>query len=248
MGLKKNLLGTGMGIIILGFLVPFMPLITESMHGENWRYLIEDKKTLTACYNSIFIAFSALGINIILGTPAAAVLGRKKFKGKKAIELLILLPLIIPSFVTTMGIQYTFVKLGIIETFAGVATIHSVVTLPYYINSLKAGYSTLRIEYEYMGKILGAGKLKRFTHITLPYLFPSIAAGSSLVLIVSFAQYLTTLIIGGGEVITLPILMFPYISGGDVKMGAVYSIVYAGMNLFLVLFVEKGIKKVYGRN
>lgn len=248
MGLKKILLGTGMGIILLCFLIPFLPLVTESMHLENWKYVLGDKKMLAACCNSILVAFSALGINIVLGTPAAAVLGRNNFRGKKLIELLILLPLIIPSFVTTMGIQYTFVKLGLIETFAGVAVIHSVVTLPYYINSLKAGYSTLRAEYEYMGRILGAGKIKRFTHITLPYLFPSIAAGSSLVLIVSFAQYLTTLIIGGGEVMTLPILMFPYISGGDVKIGAVYSVVYAGMNLFLVLFVEKGIKKVYGRN
>ena len=234
-------------IIMICFILPFVALVYESLNLDSWVYIISDRKTYDASVTTIVTAMIALFLNIILGTPAASVLARKDFKGKKIIQGLVFLPLIIPSFVTSMGVYFTFIRLGLSETLAGVVFIHTVLTLPYYIHSTVIGYSTLNENYETVGKMLGANSLQRFFYITLPHIMPSVIAGGSLVIIVSFAQYLNTLIIGGGKVLTIPILMFPYISGGNIKVGAVYSIFYIFMNFALLFILEKKVKGIYNK-
>ena len=231
-------------ITILFFIFPFIGIIIESSNIEKWDYILHSSKTFKAVYNSALISLMAIAINIVFGTPVAAALGKYEFPGKKIVELLVFLPLIIPSFVTTMGIQFLFIKLGLIDTILGVGLIHGVATFPYYIRSIKAGYRVINRNYEKMGKVMGATPLEIFFKINFPMLLPAFIAGVSLVVIVSFAQYLTTLIIGGGHILTIPILMFPYISGGDLRVGAGYSILYILINLALLIFLEMAIEKL----
>ena len=232
-------------LIIFIFLLPFIGIIIESLNLKNWNYILSHKKTFDAIKNTCLIAVIAVILNIFIGTPIGSYLGQNEFRGKKIIEIIVLLPIIIPSFVTTMGIQFFFIKLNLIETYLGVGIIHSIIAFPYYIRSIANGYSTLNKDYEKMGRILGGNSLDIFWKINLPILFPSFIVGISLVIIVSFAQYLVTLIIGGGEIITIPILMFPFISGGDFKIGAIYSIIFIGINMVLILFVEKSIENFF---
>ena len=234
-------------IVMILFLLPFVALLMESLRPGMWLYVYSDKKTYMAIATTVIVAVATLVLNIAIGTPAASVLARRDFRGKKLVELLILLPLIIPSFVTSMGIYFTFIKMGLAETLLGVILIHTVLTLPYYIRSTVVGYGTLGEGYEMMGRIMGANGLKRFFYITLPHIMPSVIAGSSLVIIVSFAQYLNTLIIGGGRIITVPILMFPYISSGDMGAGAVYSFSYILINFLLIFLLEKSVKGIYNK-
>ncbi|WP_320047986.1 ABC transporter permease subunit [uncultured Ilyobacter sp.] len=234
-------------IIMICFILPFGALIYESLNLDSWLYIINDKKTYDASITTIGTALLTLFLNIILGTPAANILARKNFKGKKIIQGLVFLPLIIPSFVTSMGIYFTFIRLGLSETLIGVVFIHTVLTLPYYIHSTTIGYRTLNENYEMVGKMLGANGMQRFFYITLPHIMPSVIAGGSLVIIVSFAQYLNTLIIGGGKVLTIPILMFPYISGGNIKAGAVYSVFYIFINFSLLFILERKVKRIYNK-
>jgi putative spermidine/putrescine transport system permease protein len=234
-------------IIMLAFIMPFGALIYESLNLDSWLYIKNDKKTYDASITTIVTALLTLFLNIILGTPAANILARKNFKGKNIIQGLIFLPLIIPSFVSSMGIYFTFIRLGLSETLIGVVFIHTVLTLPYYIHSTTIGYKTLNENYDIVGKMLGANRMQRFFYITLPHIMPSVIAGGSLVIIVSFAQYLNTLIIGGGKVLTIPILMFPYISGGNIKVGAVYSVLYIFINFSLLFILERKVKRIYNK-
>ncbi len=234
-------------IVMVLFLLPFGALLLESLRPDTWLYVYTDVKTYRAIATTIIVAVATLILNIAIGTPAASVLARREFRGKKLVELIILLPLIIPSFVTSMGIYFTFIKLGLSETMLGVILIHTVLTLPYYIRSTIVGYGTLGEGYEMMGRIMGANGLRRFFYITLPHIMPSVIAGGSLVIIVSFAQYLNTLIIGGGRIITVPILMFPYISSGDMGAGAVYSFSYITINFLLIFLLERSVKGIYNK-
>ncbi len=234
-------------LIMIYFILPFAALIYESLKLNSWVYVINDRKTYAAAVTTVLTALLTLSLNIVLGTPAANVLARKDFKGKKIVQGLIFLPLIIPSFVTSMGVYFTFIRLGLSETLIGVVFIHTVLTLPYYIHSTAIGYRTLNENYEIVGKMMGANGLQRFFYITLPHIMPSVVAGGSLVIIVSFAQYLNTLIIGGGKVLTIPILMFPYISGGNIKVGAVYSVFYIFINFSLLAILESKVKGIYNK-
>lgn len=245
--MKNNLFRAVLIIILILVLLPFGGILAESLKLKNWIDILSSSRTYRAIQNTALVALIALLINIVLGTPVASLLAREKFKGKKILEALVFLPLVIPGFVTTMGIQFLFIKLNLIETLVGVGIVHSLTTFPYYIRALKAGYSTISSDYEKMGRLMGASSLEIFFKINFPMLLPAFLAGVSLVIIVSFAQYLVTLIIGGGEIITLPILMFPFISGGDIKVGAVYSIIYIFINIILIMLLEKGVLTLYSK-
>jgi len=184
-------------------------------------------------------------MTIIIGTAVAAVRARENFKGKIFIEFLIILPLIIPTMVSTMGLQFAFIKMNLIETILGVAIVHSVTTLPYYIQSMRAGYVTLNKDYINLGRVLGANVMQRFLKITLPIIYPSFLVGMSLVIIVSLAQYLVTFIIGGGQIMTLPILMMPYLVDGGITNGTVYSVISVAFTYFLVFLVDRTVKNIY---
>lgn len=245
--MKKGVFYIITPLVILFFLLPFIGILYEMGDLEDWRYLLQNSKSYEGIKNSVIVASIAIILNVLIGTPTASVLAKEEFRGKKMIEVLVLLPLIIPGFVTTMGIQMLFIKLSLIDTVLGVGIIHGVITLPYYIRAMKVGYEVINRNYENMGRIMGASDLQIFLKINFPMLLPAFIAGISLVVIVSFAQYLVTLIIGGGAIITIPILMFPYMVGGDVKIGAIYSIIYIVINICLLLLLERAIKEKVGK-
>lgn len=234
-------------VIALLFVLPFIGIFYQGWNLENWCYTLHNTKTYEAIKGSVYVALIATLINIVIGTPVGSVLSKEDSKWIIYLEILVFLPLIIPAFVTTMGIQYLFIKLGLIDTYLGVGIVHSIICFPYYIRAIKTGYKVINKGYEKMGRIMGASSITIFYKINLPMLMPAFIAGISICIIVSFAQYLITLIVGGGEVLTIPILMFPYISGGDIEIGGIYSIIYIFVNIILLLFLEKAIQGLFSK-
>lgn len=221
--MKKLFLWIIYFLLSLIFLLPFIGIFLNSMNFKMWKYVLNSGKTYDSLLTTLLIVILTMFINFIIGTPIASFMARENFRGKKFIEFLIILPLIIPTMVSTMGIQFAFIKLNLIETILGVAIVHSVTTMPYYIQSMRAGYVTLNKDYINLGKVLGADAMERFFKITLPIIYPSFLVGMSLVIVISLAQYLVTFIIGGGQIMTLPILMMPYLVDGGVTNGTLYT-------------------------
>ena len=60
----------------------------------------------------------------------------------------------------------------------------------------------------------------------LPLTFPGIVVAALFSFLLSWSQYLSTLIIGGGRVTTLPILLFALMGSGDRPVAAAVSIVF----------------------
>ncbi|MGL5277993.1 MAG: ABC transporter permease [Cetobacterium sp.] len=243
--MKKLFLWTTYFLLSLIFLLPFIGIFLNSMNFKMWEYVLKSGKTYDSLITTLLVVIITMFINFIIGTPIASFMARENFSGKIFIEFLIILPLIIPTMVSTMGIQFAFIKLNLIETALGVAIVHSVTTMPYYIQSMRAGYVTLNKDYINLGKVLGANSVERFLKITLPIIYPSFLVGMSLVIIVSLAQYLVTFIIGGGQIMTLPILMMPYLVDGGITNGTVYSIIYVAFTYFLVFLVDRIVKNIY---
>lgn len=243
--MKKLFLWIIYFLLSLIFLLPFIGIFLNSMNFKMWEYVLKSGETYDSLMTTLLVVIITMFINFIIGTPIASFMARENFRGKMFIEFLIILPLIIPTMVSTMGIQFAFIKLNLIETALGVAIVHSVTTMPYYIQSMRAGYVTLNKDYINLGKVLGANAIERFLKITLPIIYPSFLVGMSLVIIVSLAQYLVTFIIGGGQIMTLPILMMPYLVDGGVTNGTVYSIIYVAFTYFLVFLVDRIVKNIY---
>lgn len=225
----KNIVTTMLSGI---FLLPMLSLILRT-DIKSWSQALHMQRIYESIGMTFYILILTIIFNILIGTPVAYTLSRTKSKLGKVLEILVFLPIIFPVTVSVLGVQYRFIQFGLIETTLGVAIVHTVMTLPYYILSMKSGYTTISDNYFKLGKVMGANEKQIFFKITLPMLKKSFIVGVAMIIIVSLVQYLTTFIIGGSEVMTLPIMLMPYMVDGGSKMGAVYSIIY-----ILVTFIS----------
>jgi putative spermidine/putrescine transport system permease protein len=210
--------------------MPWPMLLPESWSLRAWEYIVSSTSgTGEAVLASLSIAAVVTVINITLAIPVADALARYSFVGKTWIEVLLYAPIIIPAFVSVMGMHMTFIRLGLTETTFGVVLAHVSPSLPYMIRALMISFGTLGFEWEEQGRMLGAKRMQRLRYIVLPHILPGIIAGAGLSMLVSLSQYLITFLVGGGQVVTIPILLFPFASGGDPAIAAAYTLVFAGL-------------------
>jgi putative spermidine/putrescine transport system permease protein len=221
-------------------------IFPQSYSFRAYSYILGDAQgLLKVLLFSIGLSFLVTFIAILLSIPAAKALGTYSFKGKRLVEMLILTPLIVPSITVATGIHVFFIKLALAGTMLGVIIIHLFVCLPYGVRMLKNVYEIIGDSYEIQARVLGASRLKTFLYVTLPLLMPAIVSAANLIFVVSFSQYLLTLIIGGGQVITLVVVMFPFIQEGDQTMAAAFSIIFIGVSFVFLLVLEKMLKRYY---
>lgn len=206
---------------------------------RGWQYLFSPKsKMLSSLGLSTFISLVVTLMALILSIPAGKVLGIYEFKGKRLVEILVLAPLIIPTITVGMGIQIAFIRYGLTDTVLGVILVHLPVVLPYGIRIFASIYKTLGLKWEEQAQILKANSWQRFRYVTLPFLYPGIIAAGVLMFTVSFSQYFLTYLIGGGKVLTLPILLFPFVNSGDRVIAAGLGLVIIAASLAFMFIIE----------
>jgi len=205
--MKKQSKGTyyiTIGILLLAFLLPFIPLVINSFaydfrwprfipSNATWRafkyVFYENPNTYEAILNTLIIAISVVVIDIIIAVPAAFSLVRYVFKGKFIIKAALFAPIIIPPFTAIMGMYVVFIKLGLTESIYGVILAHILPTPPYMLKALMVSYETLDTALEQQAMVLGAGPISRFIYISLPHILPGMVAGASLTFLISISQY-----------------------------------------------------------
>jgi putative spermidine/putrescine transport system permease protein len=237
-------------LIVLAVLLPFVPLLVWSFSlgwyfpdmapqgwsGRAWAYLFTPQaRVLPAFAHSIGIATAATLLSLLISLPAARALGGRPFRGRALLELLILAPTIVPPIGVAMGIHIAFIWYGLADSWLGVVLVHLIPVTPYMVLVLSAAFAQYNLEYEAQGRTLGARPWQIWWHITLPILFPSLMVASLFGFIISWSQYLLTLLVGGGRVLTLPILLFSFASGGNNSVTAALALLFIAPAVLFLL-------------
>ena len=252
-----------LGAMALWVLVPFIPLFlwsfTQSWFWPNllpniwgvraWRYSFAPySKVLEAIWTTILLSLFVTFLNIIICLLPAKVLGQKKFRGKEFIRLFLLSPLIVPPIAVALGILSIFIRLGLSNTFIGVAIAHLIPTMPYMTMMLSAVFENFDIDFEEQARSLGAGPIKTFFYVTLPVIMPGIIAGSLFTFLVSFNEFVFTFLVGGGKVITLSVLLFNFMGGEagyDFPITAALAIIMSIPGIIFLIVTERAIKEEF---
>ncbi len=218
----------------------FPDLIPSAWSVRAWQYIGNpNNQVLEAVWNSLVIAVIVMFISVILGVPAGRALGMYRFRGKGIVELFILAPSIIPGLAVTMGIQVVFIKMGLADTMIGVVLVHLIPTIPYMTISMSGVFANYDPDFEEQAKSLGASPAKTFFLITLPAVFPGIVTGAMFAFLISWGQYLLTVLIGGGRVITLPLLLFSFAGSRDNALTSALSIIFLLPAIVILVFTSK---------
>ena len=92
--------------------------------------------------------------------------------------------------------------------------------LPYAVVALAAGFTRHGRHIEAQAAVLGADDLQRLVLDSIPAMRRSIAVAAALGFVVSWSQYLITVLVGSGKVITLATLLYTALAGGNPTTGA----------------------------
>ena len=215
----------------------FPDLLPKEVSVRGWIYMAEPySRGLPAFINSFVIAFVAILIAFPIGIPCARALGLHKFRGKRAVEFLVLAPLIMPELPVAIGIHILFIKYGLASTLQGVILIHVTLVLPYVILVLAGVFANYGPETEEAARTLGASAIKVFWYITLPAILPGMVVAGLFAFLRSWRTYVFTQIIGGGVVDTLPLVVFTLIGSGDNHLGSVMSMLLIAPAIVMLIF------------
>jgi spermidine/putrescine transport system permease protein len=166
---------------------------------ENWLNVCDQEEVCAAFGNSIAIAVIATVASTILGTAIAIALGRYKFKGRGATNLLLFLPMATPEVVMGAGLAAQFLNVGIGKGFWTIVIGHIMFTLSFVVVTVKARVATLDPRLEEAGKDLYGSPSSVFWKITFPLLLPGIMAASMLAFALSFDDFIITQFNAGAE-------------------------------------------------
>ncbi|WP_119066540.1 ABC transporter permease [Rubrobacter indicoceani] len=220
--------------------LPFVPLVLWAFAGEwqfpellptewtlrGWSYLGGNRFS-EAFVNSLVVGVGATVASVAVGLPAGMAIGGYAFRAKGLVVFLVLLPVMVPPLASTMGIHLTFIRLGLADTLLGVFLVHLIPTVPYTAIILASVFADMTGEMEEAARTLGASPFRAFLHVTLPQAVPGVAVAALFAFLVSWSQYILTVLVGGGSVLTLPMLLFSAASGNDPVITSVLAVVFA---------------------
>ena len=177
------------GIVIMAFIL--IPLV-EMMTAPSFAMLketIKDKDVVRSIWLSIYTAGLAAIISFVFGTPLAYLLARTEFTGKRLVESIIDLPIVIPHPVVGIAILSVagrnhwigqiFSDLGIriMGSVTGIVVVLTFVGLPFYVNAVKNGFESISPRLENVSRSLGASMFSTFFRITFPLAWRSMLIG-----------------------------------------------------------------------
>jgi putative spermidine/putrescine transport system permease protein len=212
----------------------FPQLLPREWTLEPLRELLARPQTRLALWNSTWLAGLVTLLSLAIGYPAARVLGLRTFRGKGLVVALLLLPTVVPPTASGIGLNILFLQLRLGGTALGVALAHLVPVLPYVVFGLAAVFARYDEAFEHQARSLGAGPLRVFYAVTLPLIWPGLVVAALFAFLISWSQYLLTLLIGAGRVVTLPLLLFATVAGGNLTTTSAVTLVFVAPLLLLI--------------
>ena len=241
----------GLGALALCFLL--LPL--AFMLGRvNWATLgatLATPEAAAALGLSMRTCVMALGVDLLLGVPAALVLSRS-WRGVRAARILVALPLSLPPVVagiallaafgrrSTLGAFLSGAGLDIAFTTTAVVIAQVFVSLPFLIVTLESALRAREQGLDEMASSLGASPTRVFWQITLPTVLPGLGRGAALALARCLGEFGATLTFAGsmqGVTRTMPLQIY-LARESDADLALALGIVLLGVAAAVVALTE----------
>ena len=237
-------------VVILAFIVlPLFDMVTApslSMLTET----LKDRDVLQSIWLSMYASGTAALIAFVFGTPLAYLLARTHFRGKRFLESIIDLPIVIPHPVVGIAIlsvtgknHYIGQILGelgirIMGSVTGIITVLTFVGLPFYINTVKDGFESISPRLENVSRSLGASMTGTFFRITFPLAWRSIIIGLIMCTARAISEFGAVVIVAYHPMIA-PVMIYERFEAYGLKYSQPVAVwlVLVCLFLFLVLRV-----------
>lgn len=163
---------------------------------------------LRATRVSLTVAFFTVLFSVPLGTAAAYAMTSVSPRAARVLQIVLLLPMVVPGMLIAIGIFYIYIRLNLVNTMVGIVIAHSVLALPFVVMTVQAALQSFDFRQEQAARSLGATRLGAFFRVTLPQIRASLIAAGLFAFIISLDEVVISLFIAGGENTVLTRRMF----------------------------------------
>lgn len=236
--------------LALWFVLPLLPLVLW-VFADRWSFpaplpqvwgLQNVRSALSRGAAPAFAGSFGLGVVVsVIATPLGVLAGRSltfhPSRWSALVSALLFAPLVLPAFVAVFGLNVLLVRLQI-PSCAGVVLVLSAYAVPYTTYVMRLAYAGHDIGFEEEACTLGATGGQVFLRVQLPLIAPALARAAFLAFLIGWSDYLITLLIGGGSLVTVPLLVASAASGtGNDGIVAVLSLIALAPPLALLLLL-----------
>ena len=251
---------------ILFIAIPLVALFLRLSPVNFWQNLRQDQ-VLTAIRISLLTSISTVCISILLGTPVAYFLSRRRNRLNRFIDSLIDLPTVLPPAVAGVALLMAFGRRGILGlwlaalginlpfTTTAVIMAQTFIAAPLYIKAATLGFNAVDCELRKAAALDGANRWQTFRYVMFPMARLSILSGSVMTWARSMGEFGATIIFAGnfpGRTQTMPLAIY---FGFEIDMNvaltlSIILICFAFLTLVLVKGflhqkVETGLEEYY---
>jgi molybdate transport system permease protein len=238
--------------VLAGFIsLPILSLVLWTVNEDSWRTMATPEAR-DALLLSIRTTSISMLIIVSVGTPAAYVLARKDFRGKRLLDSLIDIPAVLPPSAAGIALLLTFGRFGLagryLEAFgvqvtfttAAVVIAEVFVAAHFYVRQATVGFSQVRRDVEEAARVDGAGSVGVFTKVTVPLAFPALVAGAVMAWARALGEFGATVVFAGsfqGVTQTIPLAIFAEFQS-NLDAAVVLSVLVLGFAFTVILVVR----------
>ena len=248
-----DMLASGFAVAALALLagfvsLPFLALVIWMVDKESWRAMASPF-ALQALLLSARTTAVSMVIILIVGTPAAYVLARTEFPGKRLLNTLVDIPAVLPPVAAGIALLLAFGRLGLLGqhlrvlgielsfTTAAVIIAQLFVATHFYVRQATVGFGRIDHDVEEAAMVDGAGRARVFARITLPLAFPALVAGAITAWARALGEFGGTIIFAGsfpGVTQTMPLAIYAALEG-DFDAAVALSVLVLGFSFVVIL-------------
>uniref|UniRef100_UPI0025CD027E ABC transporter permease n=1 Tax=Mesorhizobium sp. TaxID=1871066 RepID=UPI0025CD027E len=197
---------------------------------------------IDATWNSLMVGVSAAILSTVLGILAARSITRYRYPGRRAINGLIMAPLVLPEVIVAISMLLVMLQLGLSLSLFTVVLGHVLVCIPYSMTVLTSGFEGFDRSLEEASADLGESAFGTFRRVTLPMVAPAIISSLLVCFTISLDEFIIAFFLTGTEA-TLPIYIW-----GQLRFAAKLPGVLAlGTLLLIASFVLMTIAEILRR-
>jgi molybdate/tungstate transport system permease protein len=233
--------------VLLFIVMPLFQMVSQPSLASLWE-TIRDPEVLSSIWLSVYTAVIAALIAFVSGTPLAYLLARHDFFGKKLVESIIDLPIMIPHPVVGIAILsllgrghplgQLMAKIGmrVMGSVTGIIVVLTFVGLPFYLNAAKSGFESVPVRLEKVSRSLGAGRAGTFFRVTFPLSWRHMLGGVIMCAARAVSEFGAVVIVAYHPMIA-PVLMYERFTAYGLKYSQPVGVwlILVCLSLFMAL-------------
>jgi putative spermidine/putrescine transport system permease protein len=207
---------------------------TPDWYAQSW----DEFTLLPVLIVTLEVSALVVGISVLIGVPAAYVLARRSFPGRRLLYLLFLLPILMPPITYGIPLATVLYKYGFAGNLSGVVLANLVPSVPFVILTMTPFIEQIDPAVERAARMCGAGTRQVFARILAPLLVPGILAASILVLVRTVGMFELTFLTAGPDSQTLVVALYYSMSAAGIRAQQsidAMAVVYTSMMLVLLV-------------